>query len=108
MWIVTKIGFFNIVCQDKELITVKARSRDDLVKLEDYIPFDLEIEESDAADYKFRRKATRANVAAGIRQLVKEIDYPMTKPAITQWFPERREIYLNVWGDLLRIQEPDV
>ena len=109
MWLVTEVGFFNIVCSDdddiKGLLTVKARSKQDLVKLEDYIPFTLPIEESDRHDYRFRRKALRRDVSAGIRQLVRGIDYPKTKPAISKLNPDRDDIYLAVWSDLYAIQE---
>lgn len=109
MWIVCEAGFFNIVAQgdDPSLLTVKARSWKDLQELENYIPFTLPIEESLHADYRFRRKAKRSDVAAGIRQMVKEITYPKTKPQLAINRPDRSDIYLQVWGDLYDIQEID-
>src|SRR5688572_22115087 len=78
MWIVCDAGFFNIVCQDddekKGLLTIKSRSRKDLERLEEYIPFIFAIEESDKTDYRFRRKARSDLVSNGIKQLVFDID----------------------------------
>lgn len=110
MWIVTRIGFFNIIEQDddreKGLLTVKARSREDLQRLKDhYVWTDgRDIEESLVTDYRFRFKAPRKNVEEAIMQLVSEIDYGKTKPAISKDFPERSAIYLAVWDTLLEIQ----
>jgi hypothetical protein len=110
MWIVTKIGFFNIIQQDSdendEILTIKARSRADLEYVMGRIPvISNAIEESDKADYRFRIKAYRADVMKLIGHLVSEIDYGKTKPAITEKFPERAGTYLNVWDDLYAIQE---
>lgn len=108
MWIITKIGFFNIIEQDddreKGLLTVKARSRGDLEKLRDYIPYTNAIEESLLTDYQFRIKALKHQVRGGIACLINEIDYGKTKPAISKNFPERAGIYLDVWDTLNIIQ----
>ena len=111
MWLVTSIGFFNIVCQDDDkehdLLTVKARCRQDLIDLEDYVPFELDIEESNVTDYRFRRKANRHLVADGIQLLLREIDYPKTKPKLMENRPDRAAIYLAAWSDLYSIQGID-
>lgn len=111
MWLVTKIGFFNIIEQDddraKGLLTVKARSREDLQSLKDHYIWceGADIEESAVTDYRFRFKAPRMNVKSGISKLVDEIDYSKTKPAISENFPERSGIYFQVWEGLYAIQE---
>lgn len=111
MWLVTKIGFFNIIQypEDKEedLLTVKARSREDLENFNGFLP-PLgwgRIEESSEADYRFRMKLPRQDAAYVLGCLVDCIDYRLTKPAISEHFPERSRIYFNVWDTLYQIQE---
>lgn len=109
MWIITKIGFFNIVEQDgdraKGLLTVKARSKEDLNFFNERLPDGLvNIEESLTADYRYRLKARKVDVINVVGFLVAEINYGKTKPAITNWFSERRELYLDVWDVLRAIQ----
>lgn len=111
MWVITRIGFFNIIEQDddreKGLLTVKARSREDLEnfkKLDESLR-NAKIEESNITDYRFRLKASRDDVVWGISVVVGGIDYGKTKPAIMKNFPERSGIYYQVWEDLYGIQE---
>lgn len=110
MWIVSEQGFYNIVCQDgdeeKGLLTIKARSHDDLVRVQKAITTS-EIETSDAADYRFRVKARADRVASFACMLVDHIDYPKTKPKLAERHPERSAIYFRVWDDLGAIQELD-
>lgn len=113
MWIITKIGFFNIIEQDddrkKGLLTVKARSREDLenfkkfnIRLQDRLTGG--IEESAVTDYRFRIKARRNDIQDTVSVLVANIDYGKTKPAISEHFPERSGIYYGVWETLYEIQ----
>ena len=108
MWIVTKIGFFNLIKypEDKKdrLLTIKARSQRDLDNFKKYLPASREIEESRDADYRFRFKADQSAAAHCIAALVEEIDYAKTKPVIMKDFPERSGIYYQVWEDLYAIQ----
>jgi hypothetical protein len=111
MWIVTKLGFYNIIQYEEDkkadFLTVKARAKEDLENLDQYVPQlnGIKIEESDNADYRFRTKLHRKDVTYILCSLVDEIDYKLTKPAITEKFPERATTYLNVWDDLYAIQE---
>lgn len=111
MWIICDVGFFNVVCQDGDaengLLTVKARSRNDLKALEDFIPFDRPIEESDEADYRYRRKAKKHDVIGGFQTIMREIDYPKTKPKLMERHPDRQLIYFRVWDELYTIQVID-
>lgn len=116
MWLITRIGFFNIIEQDddreKGLLTIKARSREDL---ENFKKFNIllqdrltgGIEESAVTDYRFRLKARRDVVKDTVSVLVANIDYGKTKSAISENFPERSGIYFAVWEDLYGIQELD-
>lgn len=110
MWIVTPIGFFNIIQypedRPKGLLTVKARSKEDLELFNKHLAGGLvEIEESLTADYRFRLKAHHIEVANAIGYMVRDIDYSKTKPAISAMFPERSGIYLDVWDILRAIQD---
>jgi hypothetical protein len=110
MWIITRIGFFNIIQYDedkaKDLLTVKARSREDLDNFKNLSIRTLitEIEESQVTDYQFRLKAPRDIVIQTVAKLVDDIDYGKTKPAISEKFPERAGIYFGVWDRLYEIQ----
>jgi len=116
MWIVTRIGFFNIIQypEDKtaDLLTIKARSKEDLENFKNLSATFRDkitggVEESSEADYRFRLKVTRREAAKAIASLVEEIDYAKTKPVISEDFPERTRIYFNVWDTLGQIQEID-
>lgn len=108
LWIVSQLGFFNIICQDddaeKGLLTIKARDYRDLQAVQKYITTS-DIEESNITDYKYRVKARADRVASFVAMMIDHIDYPKTKPKLVEDHPERSSIYLDVWGDLLRIQE---
>ncbi len=109
MWVITKIGFFNIIQYDEDkernFLTIKARSREDLERAQKYLPAIGEIEESMEADYRFRLKAPKLAVSGMIGDLVEEIDYRLTKPTISAHYPERSGIYFGVWDRLYEIQE---
>jgi len=116
MWVITRIGFFNIIEQDddkaKGVLTVKARSRKDLenfkklnLLLQDRLTGG--IEESNVTDYRFRLKGRKDSVIDALSKIVNSIDYGKTKPAIMKNFPERSGIYFQVWEDLYEIQRLD-
>lgn len=112
MWVICSEGFFNIVCQDddeqKGLLTVKARSREDLENFISYFSFvGPEIEESHTADYQFRFKAPRQAVMNFMFNAVNEINYPKTKPKLAENRPDRANIYLRTWAVLQNIQYMD-
>lgn len=108
MWIVSPLGFYNIIRQDddeeKGLLTIKARHRDDLLVVQRHITTS-EIEESNKTDYRFRVKARADRVSSFIAMMVDAIDYPKTKPKLAEKYPERSSIYFRVWDDLYAIQE---
>lgn len=108
MWIVSQRGFYNIVCQDgdeeKGLLTIKARCRNDLLAVQQLITT-REIEESNTADYRFRVKARAHRVASYVAMMVDNIDYPKTKPKLATYHSQRSGIYFSVWEDLYQIQE---
>lgn len=108
MWLVTEHGFFNIVQSDgdehDQLLTVKARRKDDLAIFADRIP-SAKIEESDTADYRFRLKGPRELVSMVVNDMVEEIDYPRFKGRIAVVQRDRLPLYTAVWETLYHLQE---
>lgn len=107
MWLVTQHGFFNIVQSDddgkRNLLTIKARRKEDLVNLREFIPF-KGIDDSKMNDYRFRAKAKCVDIQSGMQKVIAFIDYPKFKPRIHDVQPDRSEIYLSVWYNLSQLQ----
>lgn len=72
MWIVTDKGFFSFVVdrKDPDYLWLRARVREDLAR---NFP-DAEIIEKPGADYLFRAKVLRTDVAARMSQMIMEAD----------------------------------
>lgn len=103
MWIVSEIGFFNIIQYPEDVakgtITVKARRRQDLLSLQAFTG-PAEIEESKKADYRYRMKIPRNVAVDAIAILVNRIEYSRTKDRLRDTHPDRYDIYFSVWNDL--------
>lgn len=114
MWLVTQHGFFNIIQYDedkeKDLLTIKARRRKDLVGLSTVFGLaNPRIEVSDAADYRYRLKEDRETVMDIVSSMVGKIDYPKFKSRILA-LPDQRDrhgIYLRVWETLMDLQDTE-
>ncbi len=108
MWVISEHGFYNIVCQDNDLdrglLTFKARDKRDLENLIDLCQYKPEIQESDVTDYRFRTKIPVELAVQVMASMVGGIDYPKTKPRLSNGFPEREAVHLAVWADLYSIQ----
>jgi hypothetical protein len=110
MWLVTQHGFFNIVQSDddakKELLTIKARRREDLDAFGSIVPGSSGvIQESEVNDYRFRMKIPRECAVAAIAEMVGIIDYPKTKGRLAHTHPDRTSTYLTTWFNLLDLQD---
>lgn len=109
MWLVTQHGFFNIVESDddgdKGLLTVKARRREDLLEFQYLMSAGrFPIEESSAADYRFRIKAPRPLIEKAVGRMAELVDYPKFKPRAQEKHPDRSAIYFRVWNTLCSLQ----
>lgn len=111
MWLLTPLGFFSIVCKPGDMkagtLTVRARVKSDLLALRDhYLPSMGAIEEIARADYRFRARAQRSEVASALAKMAMEIDYSNFKDEVakTQGY-HRAEIYSDVWSTLYRLQK---
>lgn len=110
MWLITEDGFFNIVCDDEDrknsTLTLKARRREDLHSACYGTGADiLNVESSDKTDYKYRIRIPVDSVARYIAAVVKNINYPKTKPRMAGIDPTREGIYFQVWDALTELQE---
>ena len=113
MWLVTTFGYFSIVQKNSDkaegTLTIRARVRGDLETLKQrYMPRMGEIDDSSGADYPYRVKARRVDVAKAFAQAILDMKYSNMKAEIAaQQGPERERICSEVWMQLRRFQELD-
>ena len=113
MWLVTAFGYFSIVQKnsDKEdgTLTIRARVRSDLELLKQkYLPNLGEIDDSSGADYPYRAKARRVDVAKALAQAILDLKYSNMKSEVfTRYGAERERICSEVWLQLRKFQELD-
>ncbi len=108
MWLIAKRGFYSIVEKPEDrgegLVTVRARVRQDIETLVDQLEAGgfarPEIIPTPRADYKFRVRVPKAELAAILAGMVMDIDYDNFKN--TQ--PQRAHIYGRVWSDLFELE----
>jgi hypothetical protein len=110
MWLQTTCGFFSIVEKPEDrgagTLTVRARVKKDLEDLKAlYIPELTAITTSGNTDYRYRAKASKAAVSAGIGRAVTGIDYSNFKNAVaSRQGQARAAVYHEVWDTLLELQ----
>ncbi len=111
MWLITTFGFFSIVEKPEDQgtgqLTVRARVREDLEQLQArYLPALGPISELDHADYRFRARATRDDVARALAEAARDIDYDNFKNTVAdrQGY-DRAKAYGRVWQELYRLQK---
>ena len=106
MWVFTKQGFFSVV-QDREHrsnVHVRARSEADLLEVWRHAQM-LQahpeiVYNDDQADYPFRVIMWKTTWAQILEMYAESIDYDKFKPNF-EHEPEKHEILLKVWGDML-------
>jgi hypothetical protein len=106
MWLMTTSGFYSVVehRRDPERLVVRARAREDIEALREWIP-GLEPSSDADADYRWRAVVSRAEWVVALAQIGSEIDYPNFKAAVAQrQGAERATFYTEVWQVLRRIQ----
>lgn len=114
MWLVTTFGYFSIVQKNADraddLLTVRARVRKDLDLLKErYLPNLGPIDCTGGADYPYRAKAKREEVAGAFWQAMMDLDYSNFKAEVARELGHRREdLYTDVWMALRRLQTLDV
>jgi len=108
VWIFAKKGFLSIVAhRDRPgFLLVRSRYKGDIESL--FPGFDseaspYEIEETAAADYRYRCTLPYEIVASIIHDQVAAIDYPNFKNEISE--PGRHTDYTRVWGVMAGAQD---
>lgn len=111
MWLVTTFGYFSIVQKNSDkaagTLTIRARVRRDLELLQQrYLPDLGPIDDSSGADYRYRAKAKREDVAKAFAAAILDVQYSNMKAEIAcqQGLPRER-ICSEAWQVLRRLQE---
>lgn len=113
MWLVTTFGYFSIVQKNSDrgagTLTIRARVRKDLERLrEKYLPNMGPIESSGGADYPYRTKAKREDLARAFATAVMDVTYSNFKSEVAFHMGFRREdLYNGVWLALRKLQSLD-
>ncbi len=110
MWLFTEEGFFSAVAgrDNEDQIVVRARDRDDLVRLLDtywaasyYRPEILD----EGGDYPHRVVMGRDEWAEIVQEAAQKIDYTNFKDMVHDTLgPDRAHTYLRVWSALLELE----
>jgi len=103
MWIMMSDAFFSIVekdCGPDELL-VRARRPGDIEKV---FGRHVEVERDYSADYLFRAKIARSEVAEVLESEVDRVEYPNFKDSVRD--KELHDAYMGVWTEMARVQHP--
>ena len=107
MWLFTTIGFFSVVAHrdDADTLLIRARVRGDLDALRVHHLPDIEILEDAGTDYAFRAMVSRDEWEYAAQQMVRDIDYPNFKQAVSErQGPDRAHAYYEIWRVMHRVQ----
>lgn len=110
MWLFTEEGFFSAVAgrDHPDQIVVRARARDDLVRLLDtyWAAADAPKILDEGGDYPHRVVMGREDWAEIVQEAAAKIDYTNFKDMIHDKLGhERAHTYLRVWSALLELEE---
>lgn len=107
MWVFTVDGFFSAVQHNEkpDLLCVRARAREDLVRLRKRLPGCTKISRSKVADYEFRVFVDKGRFSSYVRTAVQEIDYGNFKGRVLGDCATRSRAYHRVWHAMLDFQE---
>lgn len=117
MWLTTTRGFYSAVQHrdDPNDLLIRARNRDDLVRLCELpgMPGEDMIQDIQPADYPYRITVRRHTwVAHVLPALMNEVDYDNFKNAVKDRMPgpegkRRANIYMRVWSAMLSVTPDD-
>lgn len=113
MWLVTTFGYFSIVQKNSDrlsdTLTVRARVRSDLETLKQrYLPTMGPIESQGGADYPYRVKVKREELAGAFWQAIMDVTYSNVKAEVAAELGHRREdAYTEIWMALRKLQAFD-
>jgi hypothetical protein len=115
VWVFTQNGFYSVVAYDPSrdhggnsrgegLLLVRARVREDLEQLRQWIP-NLEIREHPRADYRFRAVLGREDWKRILGAEVDSLDYTNFKNRVAdKQGHKRHEAYMRVWAAMRQLQ----
>ena len=107
MWLFTTQGLYSAVVHrdNRNLILVRARAREDLEALQVQLP-QIEIVETPEADYRWRADVDREKWRWFLSAEAGEIDYDNFKGAVGERHGyDRACVYSDVWSVMRRVQE---
>jgi hypothetical protein len=113
MWLITTFGYFSIVQKNSDrgagTLTVRSRLRKDLDLLKArYLPAMGPIEARGGADYPYRAKAKREDLAEAFRKSILDLTYSNFKAEVALELGHKREdAYTEVWMALRKLQALD-
>jgi hypothetical protein len=108
MWLFTTFGFFSIVRKPgTEVLTVRSRTRGDLIRLRrHFLPQLSEPLEHAGTDYRWRAVCSHDDFAQGMPRIIDQIQYSNFKDEVAAWLgPQRADRYAHVWGQLLEMKD---
>lgn len=107
-WYFTRDGFYSAVQHnaDPSLIQVRARSYEDLERLQKRVPFEGDVILTTLdADYRYRANVDREEFAHYIFESIIDIDYvTRVKDVISRGEPRRKKAMLEVWQAMHDLQ----
>jgi hypothetical protein len=107
MWILTSFGFFSVVQkQGSDVLTVRARVREDLERLrEQYLPSLSPTTAGAGSDYRYRATVPHEHLALAMASIVRHIDYSNFKSEVVRVEGRSRAaIYHDVWDALWQLE----
>jgi hypothetical protein len=110
MWIMTLDGFFSVVQKPRQretaMLTVRGRSRDDLVRLTRRLKIQRKIYQAwESQDYEWRIMLRKEQWAKYLALMAQSIEYDNFKHEIALMDPERSAVYSRIWGILHGISD---
>lgn len=107
MWLITTDGFYSVVDKGEAdgKLTVRARARGDLERLQRFLPEKTKIIRTSDGDYLWRTRVSRDDWIIAAARMAAEIDYGNFKDAVKKRHGAKRAaIYGRVWGVLLSVE----
>ncbi len=109
MWLATQHGFFSIVQKESDLYFIRARVRQDLLNLLEVSGLDLEIQEWQAADYRYRIFVDFETLLEVMVQLTARLDYPNFKGRVYEREDQAHKLgtYHRIWELMSDLQHEE-
>ena len=119
MWLMTKYGFFSVVCAwesemdqtpHADLLMIRARRKAHLTNLQNRfkVLHDYAITETQNTDYPYRIFAAKADMAGVFMSLLNEMDYCNFKTEVHNALPDDgdyQKFLMSVWSEGLYMQK---